>query len=390
MRDRIGTYFCESSATGRLALAIIVLLASLVLAQAASPAEASPSGPGVKDGKNISVFHASDFVAAFGYRLREELTVDVYRGPHKIASASGPAVDTPEGPGLEVNHGPDGVAVRGDCWEGATPDILPGDRIVVTGDGGTDEIFVDDIVITNGPTDDTSTPDTSDVILEGRAAFADGTPIPVGQLSDELRQGSTYRAAPNTIERISGTTDGWRATFRAPYAFERNRDGLDNAQQKLAILNGDHAIGYGHVEPLPTETQIVEQPALSGPALDRGRPSSPFYAPRSANAVATADDDAVNRVSGDLVLGGTAAQEISAVRVTLRDGVAATPDPIVNATGPTAGPGDWGWSAEFSRAQLKGLRDGTLTARGTFERAGGSTATGIAKEIVKDTVAPAP
>ena len=73
--------------------------------------------------------------------------MDVYRGPHKIASASGPAVDTPEGPGLEVNHGPDGVAVRGDCWEGATPDILPGDRIVVTGDGGTDEIFVDDIVI---------------------------------------------------------------------------------------------------------------------------------------------------------------------------------------------------------------------------------------------------
>ena len=139
---------------------------------------------------------------------------------------------------------------------------------------------------------------------------------------------------------------------------------------------------------MPTETQIVEQPALSGPALDCGRPSSPFYAPRSANAVATADDDAVNRVSGDLVLGGTAAQEISAVRVTLRDGVAATPDPTANATGPTAGPGDWGWSAEFSRAQLEGLRDGTLTARGTFERAGGSTATGVAKEIVKDTVAP--
>ena len=258
----------------------------------------------------------------------------------------------------------------------------------MTSDGGTDEILVDDIVITSGPTDDASTPDTSDVILEGRGSFADGTPIPVNQLSDELRQGSTYRASPNTIERISGTTDGWRATFRVPYAFERNRDGLDNAQQKLAILNGDHAIGYGHVEPLPTETQIVEQPALSGPALDCGRPSSPFYAPQSANAVATSDSTAINRVSGNLVLGGTAAQEISAVRVALSDGVAVTPDPTVDATGPTAGPAEWGWSAEFSRAQLEALRDGTLTARGTFERADGTTATGVVKRIVKDTVAP--
>ena len=107
MRDRIGTYLCGGSATGRLALAITVLLASLVLAQAATPAGASPTGPGVRPGKNspCSTNPTSWRPLGTGW---EELTVDLFRGPHKIASASGPAVDTPEGPGLEVNHGPGG------------------------------------------------------------------------------------------------------------------------------------------------------------------------------------------------------------------------------------------------------------------------------------------
>lgn len=81
--------------------------------------------------------------------------MDVFRGEHRIATASGPAVPTPEGPGLEVNHGPAGAAAEGDCWEGVTPDILPGDRVVVTdAAGATDSILVDDVSIDpEGPVD---------------------------------------------------------------------------------------------------------------------------------------------------------------------------------------------------------------------------------------------
>lgn len=56
-----------------------------------TPAWASLTGPdSVRPGKNITVFHNSDFVAAFGYPVGQEPTVDVYRGTHGIATAFGP------------------------------------------------------------------------------------------------------------------------------------------------------------------------------------------------------------------------------------------------------------------------------------------------------------
>ena len=100
------------------------------------PASAMPTGVGVGAGKNISVFHNLDFVAAFGHGVGDPLTVDVYRNGVNIGHAFGPAVSAPEGlpkdGALEVNHGPEGPAVQGDCWEGYTVDIQPGDRVVMT------------------------------------------------------------------------------------------------------------------------------------------------------------------------------------------------------------------------------------------------------------------
>lgn len=75
--------------------------------------------------------------------------------------------------------------------------------------------------------------------------------------------------------------------------------------------------------------------------------------------------------------------------VTLSDDDPATIDPTAAATGLAAGPGDKGWSAAFSRAQVEALNDGTLTATGSYTRADGTTATGVAKKILKDTAAPA-
>lgn len=103
------------------------------------------------------------------------MTVQAFRNGVEIGSAHGPAVEVDEGlplaGALEVNHGPEGAPQQGDCWTGTTPDILPGDRIVVTDSaGGSDEVLVDDIAITTGPTDVKTTADPTDVIVEGHAS----------------------------------------------------------------------------------------------------------------------------------------------------------------------------------------------------------------------------
>jgi hypothetical protein len=368
-----------------LAVTATALLVSLPLAV---PAMALPTGPGIRDGKNVTVFHNLDFVAVFGYEVGEQLTVEVFRGDHLIGSAFGPAVEVDEGlplnGALEVNHGPEGTAVQGDCWTGHTPDILPGDHIVVTDStGATDEILVDDITM-EAPRDYTETADTSDVAVEGRASYADGTAIPVEQLnSGEIRVGSRFRASASEVVRTPGTTDGYTAIYRAPYLDLRNRDNLSPAQQKQAILTGDHAMGYGHVAPLPRETQVLDGLGGGGPAPGCEQ------APGQANAVATSDDEAVNLTSDTLNLGGTAMDMVSGVSVTLSDGDAATLDPTVAATDLSAGPGEKTWSVQFSRAQLDALNDGTLTATGSYDLTAGGTTTGANMEIEKDTVAPA-
>ena len=370
-----------------LAAAAAALLATLALG---APAPASPVAPGsVGEGKNISVFHNSDFVAAFGYGLGRPLTVDLYRGPHRIATAFGPAVSTPEGAGLEINHGPAGAATQGDCWEDFTPDVLPNDRIVVRDGTVTDEVLVDGVTITGAPIDEVSTTDPTDVTIEGRAAFADGTPIPLDLLSGESRHdGPRFRAEPNAIERISGTQDGWRAVYQYPYRVVQVKEPLTWQERKQAILNGDHAVGYGHVVPPPPETQIAEFPAAGGPALDCANPSSPHYAPAHTNAVTTSDDPMVTQSSGSLVLSGVAGDDVTGVDVTLSDTGSETADVTVAATGLTAGPGQRAWSAEFTRDQVLGLADGTLTASGTYGLQGGGAATGAVKQLRKEAVPP--
>ena len=256
----------------RLALSAATLVAGVMVA---TTAWAMPTGNGVRADHNISVFHNLDFVAAFGYVVGEQLTVEVFRNGNLIGTASGPAQDIDEGlpqnGALEVNHGPEGAPLPGDCWTGAVPNIRPGDRVAVTdGNGVTDEVLVDNIVITKGAYDVTSTANTTDVAVEGRAAYADGRPIPIARLnSGELRQQEPrFRASPTRVERIKGTTDRWRAIYKAPYRVFQMPEPLSQQQQKRAVLNGDHAMGYGHVAPLPTETQLVEGVGGGGgPAL---------------------------------------------------------------------------------------------------------------------------
>ena len=363
-----------------LAVSATALLTTLAVTV---PAWAMPAGEGgIRDGKNIAVFHDSDFIVAMGYTAGDPMTVEVLRNNVVIGTASGPAQVTDEGVGLEVNHGPEGDPLPGDCWTGVTPDILPGDLIRITDSAGTDELLVDNITIKKGPIDDTSTEDPSDVYLEGRAALADGTPIPIEDLnSGEMRHvGPVFRATPSSVERIPGTTDGWRATYKAPYAAFKEDPGLTPEQQKQAILNGDHAMGYGHVDPVPPEMQIAEN-APGGPAL--GCEGSP----QQRNAVDTADDAFVNLTSGTLVLGGTAVGDATAVTGTISDEVGGSIP--FSADSLTEGVnGQKNWTATVDRAALETLADGMLTIRGQYS-VEGTNIGGRELEVRKDVVAPA-
>jgi hypothetical protein len=327
----------------------------------------------VRAGKNISVFANVGFVAAFGYAVDSTMTVQLARDGHVIASATGLAVSTPDGGALEVNHGPLGAPQPGDCWPNFTPRVLPGDELRVTGDGATDTAVVDDIVIAADPF---SVGD--DVVVEGTARYGDGTPIPPRALnSGEVRNaGPRVRANPTKVERIAGSEAGWRATYERAavpaYGVFRNDDNSGLDEVRLAILTGDHAMGYGHVVPLPAVTPVAEGVGdRSGPAL--GCEGSPLV---GADAITTLSDDVVNIASGDLTVGGVSTPG-SAVTVTVDDASVATA-PVVVATdeGPSGA-----WSATVSRAQLESLRDGTLTA----------SASGAANtlSLPKDTTAPA-
>ena len=382
--------------TGKMKKFLVTSAAALLLGLGlAVPVSGMPAAPGtpaaIEEGKNVSVFHNLDFVAAFGYNVGEKLTVDVYRNGVNIGHAFGPAVSAPEGlpkdGALEVNHGPEGPAVQGDCWDGYTPDIQPGDLVKITdGAGGTDEVLVDNITISGAPEENVA----GEVIVKGRASFADGTPIPIEQLnSGEMRSESPrFRATPNSVERDPAFADGWIATYRAPYdGFQEPRP-LSDEQKKQAILDGDHAMGYGHVAPLPTETQLVDGIGGGGPAL--GCEASPS----SSNAVATFDDRFVNINSGDLRVNGVAASATGSVSVSIDDEDPAT-SAITADVAPTdlsaAGPGGKTWTVNVPRDlpdstnDLASLTDGKLTVSATY--AGGGE-TGATKTIQKDTAAP--
>src|SRR4051794_6135766 len=164
---------------GALAAAVLLVGAPAVLG--ATSAQAALTGPGVQAGHTIMVTPDIDFVGVYGYRTGTVIAVEVIRRnpgtgqDETIGRQVAPAVSTKTGVGLELNHGPTGTAqTLGACWAEQTPDIRPGDRVLVTQDGRSDEVTVDDIRWTSAPAVD---PATGDVVVDGVAQRTDGSPI---------------------------------------------------------------------------------------------------------------------------------------------------------------------------------------------------------------------
>jgi hypothetical protein len=112
--------------------------------------------------------------------------------------------------------------------------------------------------------------------------------------------------------------------------------------------------------------------------------------------VTSSDHPAVTKAMVDtgrpLVLSGVS-QDATAVSVTLSDQISNTPDITHEATAPTPAPGAppatvaQTWTVTFTAAEVAGLADGTLTARGAYA-VGAGTVNGKELSIAKDVVAP--
>jgi hypothetical protein len=332
-----------------------------------------PGSP-IPVGANITVFHNLDFVATTGWSLGEPLTIEVLRNGVVIGSVTAPALVTPEGVGLEVNHGPAGTAVDGDCWEGITPDIRPGDTVRVTHDDGVSAVVVDDIRFTGPAVED---PDTGDVLVKGVANFADGSPIPLARLDSAEFRDDQFRGAPNAVEEDPAVPGGFVMRYLRPYNLERNRDNLDEAQRKASLLDsGGHAIGFGHVEPLPAEAMLVEGIAdVPGPALGcESAPSAGTHAIGGLSPSVINLENASSGVSVSGVTGGTS------VEVTLSDGTHSISRPA-DVDGGT-------WSTGFDSGQLEAL-EGTVTVTAAHAPTAGAPALN-SRTLLRDVVAPAP
>jgi hypothetical protein len=233
----------------------------------------------VTNGHNITVFHNIDFVATFGHgdtAGAETLTVTVRRNGVVIGTETGPTIGEAPEVGLEVNHGPETLPpVEGDCWQGHTPDIRPGDRVTVTSTAGTrDTVIVDNIQYVGKPRELRN----GDIVVPFNAFRAGGRAIPASFIDS-----AEFRAAANNqvrfegargvkVERRPGAKPGHlRQRYPSPFRPARNDDEnpFNQAELRRALLRDGHATGFGHVAPLPREAMLVDGLAdAPGPALN--------------------------------------------------------------------------------------------------------------------------
>jgi hypothetical protein len=273
--------FRRNSRSRRVKAAAAVAATALVpAALSTTPAEGTVVH--VDEGHNITVFHNLDFVAVTGYDDGELLTVEVRRNGNVIGTATGAARgDAVEGFGLEVNHGPEGAPLSGDCWEGDAPDIRPNDVIQVTSASSDDRVRVDRIQFgAAGP----RALSNGHVVVPFEAFRANGNAIAPSFIdSPEFRAEANpqvrFEAGPGVIvERRPGALPGQlRVRYTTPFRPARNRPGWNQTQLRRALLGDGHAIGFGHVEVLPLEGMLVD--GLTDPAGAAPAPGCPGGGP---------------------------------------------------------------------------------------------------------------
>lgn len=386
---------------GACAAAAAALAAAIPISASASPVPGGAAADGLEDGENITVVHNIDFIAAFGVgTLGQSVTVEAFRratnnGLVLLGTATGPLVDTPEGPGIEVNHGPLGSPQPGDCWETFTPDVVPYDLVRVTNNisGDIDEVLIDDITLDSTSVD----PATGEAHYRGFAiSAATGLPLPAAMLDSGFWRTTVNGAdARGESPVVEVATDGQYVARWQPPNFGQFV-GANQASAADVASADRQEFGYGHVPPAPPavlniETQLADGVGSSpGPALGC---DAPGLSPSESNSVRTATPDPLTLSSGALEISGTKMTDASVdVTVSLTDTVGNTVGPLPAVV--AAGTNNWTLSVprsvEGPGNSWDDLNDGVITIRGAFVH-GGDSIGGEVLRIRKDlTPPPAP
>jgi hypothetical protein len=354
-------------ATIAVAAAIVVASPGLAAADIISP----PPSP-----LEIVVFPQRDFVSTGGLPAGQALSFKIIRNGVTIATASSsqvspPALTDAEGI-LEVNH-PGGL-----CWQGVTPNILPGDVLRVTDEAAPANGYE---VRTQGVEATSTEIVGSNVVIHGVAFDDAGNPLPLNRVEQRIVQ-PAFREAPEPLEKrdIRATTadHNLKPDPAVVGGFIATHSGLTAVQRQKAIDGQTRVLGW--------QATARNGDRLGITIWEEDEPGGPGFGncPAAADYAVTAfNQKAIKIGHNGLTVSGTS-NDASDVQVTLVDGAAATTDPSQAATitGST-------FKAAFTQAQVNRLRDGQIKAVGTYTVPSG-TISGVVKTIVKDLKVPRP
>lgn len=254
----------------------------------------------------VVVFPSRDFVVTEGGPAGKSLTFEIWRQGFKIGTASSdsvtPAITTDAAGLLEVNH-PGGL-----CWQGSTPDIQPGDRLVVTDNANPADGYA---VTTQGVRATTTEVVAGNVVIHGVALNDQGNPMPLGRVEQrivnpEFREGAT----PLEKRDIRATTDdgNLRVDPAVRGGFIATHSGLNAVNQQKAIDGQTRVLGWQTTNAAGDRMGItiweedeVGGPGFGGCPLGQTGPS----APRLAGAKDSGKKgDHITRKSANLTFSG--------------------------------------------------------------------------------------
>ena len=156
----------------------------------------------------FTMFPARDFVEVAGLSGGDVVDVELLRAGVVVGEARNIAAfqEAVDGPFIVLVNHPGGT---NKCWEGHTPDVLPGDVFRATVTSGPSAGPAEDATVANVTvTQQASTPAPGTIVVRGTAQTATGEPIPLGVLEQRMIKAPGAPAFANGTRRLSAPGDG--------------------------------------------------------------------------------------------------------------------------------------------------------------------------------------
>lgn len=361
-----------------LALTAVAALGASMLSYPAS---------GVVNAPHTMIVSMDDSIVLLdGLQIGETVTVSVIRGTVEVGTVTGQAEDLlGNGVGqFEINH----AAAPTVCWEGVTPEIVPGDVVRVEGNFPTDDLVVSDIDLltevvpavggqsftVRGHINANPLPPISELDVEVRLLGVAGLP-------SNGRWRTTATEAGNTIVYDPATPGDFVATFT-----NSENDG-PVTPQVIAAAASPIVLEAQHITSRDAAGEITGGTAgMFGGPFGPEDAACPALASRAITTVSPARINAAN-ANADVIVSGVTADAPAGsgaptVSVTLSDGV----DTVTAAPANVVVNGDNTWSARFP-GPLASL-EGNLAVKATHGPVTGGDAQNT-RTLLKDTVRPA-